>query len=75
MRLARSLPRYRRGVEGMIRARWFVVLTVAVVAAIGVVVDHDELQRSDAALGDLGERQAELASIASAAIAVSAAWP
>ncbi len=71
MRLARSLPRTRRGVEGMIRARWFIVLTVAVVAGIGVLVDHDEVQRSDAALRDLGERQAELASIASAAIALS----
>ncbi|MEO6777372.1 MAG: ATP-binding protein [Kofleriaceae bacterium] len=48
----------------VIRTRWFVVITIAIVAAIGALVYHDETRRSEAALGDLGEHQAELASIA-----------
>ena len=55
----------------MIRTRWFVLLTVGVVAAIGTVVYFDETARSDAALGDLGERQAELASVASALVSLA----
>jgi signal transduction histidine kinase len=68
MRLAQTLLNHR---AAMIRTRWFVAITVVVVAAIGMLVYYDETQRSDAALGDLGERQAELASIAGAALALS----
>ncbi|HEX7702034.1 MAG TPA: histidine kinase dimerization/phospho-acceptor domain-containing protein, partial [Kofleriaceae bacterium] len=51
----------------MIRTRWFVVLTIAVVAAIGALVYRDETARSEAALGELGQRQEELARIAALA--------
>ncbi|MEO8846331.1 MAG: ATP-binding protein [Kofleriaceae bacterium] len=51
----------------MIRTRWFVVLTIAVVAAIGALVYHDETARSEAELGELGQRQEELARIAALA--------
>ncbi|MEO8552740.1 MAG: hypothetical protein ABI678_22335, partial [Kofleriaceae bacterium] len=55
----------------VIRTRWFVVITIAVVAAIGALVYQDETRRSEAALGDLGERQAELASIAALTLQLS----
>jgi signal transduction histidine kinase len=45
----------------VIRTRWFVVGTIAIVAAIGALVYSDETERSEAALDDLGERQAEVA--------------
>ncbi|HEY6037872.1 MAG TPA: ATP-binding protein [Kofleriaceae bacterium] len=44
-----------------------------VVAGIGALVYQDELRRSDAALQDLGDRQAELASIAATAVALAPA--
>ncbi len=51
----------------VIRTRWLVILTVAMVAAIGTLVYVDETDRSDAALGDLGDEQAEIARAASLA--------
>jgi signal transduction histidine kinase len=55
----------------MIRTRWLVAIAVIVVAGIGALVYRDETARSDAALDDLGDRQAELASIAAAAVEVA----
>ena len=59
MDVAHPLP-IRRPV---IRTGWFVALTIVVVAAIGGLVYVDEIERSDAALEDLGERQVELARV------------
>src|SRR5450755_3339451 len=64
MDVAQTLP---QRVSAMIRTRWFVVLTIAVVAAIGALVYRDETARSEAALGELGQRQEELARIAALA--------
>jgi signal transduction histidine kinase len=47
----------------MIHTGWFVALTIVVVGAIGALVNYDEIERSDAALDDLGERQVELARV------------
>lgn len=66
-----ALASVHSGGAVIMRTRWFVLLTVAVVAAIGALVYIDEITRSDAALGDLGERQAELASVASALISLA----
>ncbi|MEP6859382.1 MAG: ATP-binding protein [Deltaproteobacteria bacterium] len=57
----------------MIRTRWLVAIVIIVVAGIGALVYRDETARSDAALEDLGERQAELASIAASAFEVAPA--
>jgi signal transduction histidine kinase len=48
----------------MIKTRWLVAFTVAVVGLIGALVYSDETDRSEAALDDLGEQQAELAQAA-----------
>ena len=45
----------------VIRTRWLVVGTIAIVAAIGALVYADETNRSEAALDELGDRQAEIA--------------
>src|SRR5664279_886520 len=64
MDVAQTFP---QRVRAMIRTRWFVVLTIAVVAAIGALVYRDETARSEAALAELGQRQEELARIAALA--------
>src|SRR3569833_1240189 len=69
MRVAQTLPSSRAGASSMIRTRWLIAIAVVVVAGIGALVYQDELKRSDAALQDLGERPAELASIAAATVA------
>jgi signal transduction histidine kinase len=73
MDMAQTLPSSGRGAASMIRTRWLITIAVVVVAGIGALVYQDEVHRSDAALDDLGERQAELASIAAAAIALAPA--
>ena len=73
MRVAQTLPSSRAGASSMIRTRWLIAIAVVVVAGIGALVYQDELKRSDAALQDLGERQAELASIAAATVALAPA--
>lgn len=55
----------------MIRTRWLVVVTLAVVAAIGYLVYRDELARSEAALGDLGDDEQEVARAALSAVEAS----
>ncbi|MFT3696935.1 MAG: ATP-binding protein [Kofleriaceae bacterium] len=59
MAVAQRLP----SIVTVIRARWFVVLTIAVVAAIGAIVYRDETDRSEKTLELLGARQAELARV------------
>lgn len=59
MAMAQRLPE----LVGMIRTRWFVVMTIVVVAAIGMLVYRDETERSETALELLGARQAELARV------------
>src|SRR3569833_2655668 len=73
MRVAQTLPSSRAGASSMIRTRWLIAIAVVVVAGIGALVYQDELKRSDAALQDLGERQAELASLAAATVALAPA--
>src|SRR3569623_2909308 len=73
MRVAQTLPSSRAGASSMIRTRWLIAIAVVGVAGIGALVYQDELKRSDAALQDLGERQAELASIAAATVALAPA--
>jgi signal transduction histidine kinase len=51
----------------MIKTRWLVAITLAVVVAIGGLVYIDETDRSDAALEDLGEQQAAVAQAATLA--------
>jgi signal transduction histidine kinase len=48
----------------VIRTRWLVIGTLAIVIAIGALVYADETARSEAALDDLGDRQAEIAQAA-----------
>ena len=49
------------GLLFVIRTRWLVIGTLAIVIAIGALVYADETARSEAALDDLGDRQAEIA--------------
>lgn len=58
MRVAQTLPN-----AYAMSARWFVAIAIVVIAAIGALVWRDETRRSDAALDDLGAREAELARV------------
>ncbi len=59
----------------MIRTRWLILSTLVIVAAIGWLAYRDELARSEAALGDLGDEQVAIARAAGLTLAPATTLP